>query len=370
MNKWEYLGSGQYNNVYVNAELGLVFKVQKIIDSNSKLDSPERSVRLWNEVNSVLDSNHVQAYTAYEEGLGSGWVCPYVVGTTPRDDEISQCLVEIYNHTGRIVIDAVVAENFVKTPEGKIVCIDIGFALRLQQQESEQLQSVRMHRQESSVSLGAWKNMHVKIHNYIEESTSRSIKTTDMLKALLFIQINRPDIHDVSFLLNDESIIQKLAMAYVAQLDINDEEAELVSEVIAKADADLERQRPLTIRNIQESCVQDMQTFIEKEQEHLNRISDNTAAARAKLAAVKSMHAAGEVVNVLDDDYEQFVDFEDLGDVICEVMEENDYPVHDGYDFMSNSSDARFEEVVGKSLLYEEVAASKEEFRYTIMRGS
>ena len=129
--KWQRIGAGNYNRVFRSEDRKLVLKVQL---NASDTDSPERSVRLWNLINSHLQP----PATIIESEHGLGWVCPFVEGERASDNDIPDALIDIYNKSGRIILDAV-ADNFVKTPDGKVVCIDIGMALRLDNEEQKRL---------------------------------------------------------------------------------------------------------------------------------------------------------------------------------------------------------------------------------------
>lgn len=48
---WVKIGQGSYNTAYKDENSTLVFKVQL---DKSNTDTPERSVRLWNEINNNL----------------------------------------------------------------------------------------------------------------------------------------------------------------------------------------------------------------------------------------------------------------------------------------------------------------------------
>ncbi len=52
MIKWKDLGKGSYNNTYISPDGLSVLKVCHKEDA--KTDSPERSVRIWNELNPDL----------------------------------------------------------------------------------------------------------------------------------------------------------------------------------------------------------------------------------------------------------------------------------------------------------------------------
>jgi len=119
---WSLLGEGAYNIAYINPQGTLVLKIQK--DKPYDTDLPERSVRLWNEINPHCTPEAYVVNTKY----GMAWVCPFIKGRQATDDEMSNAIIDIYNNTGRIVVDATAKNNFITTHKGKVVCIDIGMA--------------------------------------------------------------------------------------------------------------------------------------------------------------------------------------------------------------------------------------------------
>jgi hypothetical protein len=222
---WKVLGSGSYNTAYVNNKKTLVFKVQ--LDSNDMTDLPERSVRLWNEINSHIDP---KAELMNIQGLGNGWTCPYINGKQASDLEMGIGLIDIFNKTGRIVVDAAAPNNFIRTESGKIVCIDIGMALQLEEREKLQFVDTKLIRRNSITSLNTWQSLQDVYIPFFNKCSKLNLHvTSDTVKALLFIKQYRPDIFDVNFLKNDviysknnvnskASLVQLLALAYDKQL--------------------------------------------------------------------------------------------------------------------------------------------------------
>ncbi len=149
MPKWSYIGRGTYNDVYINQDRTMVLKIKKTHSFGQlpATDLPERSVRLWNEFNgdkfqgrkAELHSTEIDDPTHNRQGRYHGWVCPYVEGRQASDEEISNALIEIFNKTGRIVVDAPSPKNFITTPSGEVVCVDIGYALQAQLQEEREI---------------------------------------------------------------------------------------------------------------------------------------------------------------------------------------------------------------------------------------
>lgn len=205
--KWEKLGEGGYNKVYVNSERSLVLKIPK--DMRDETDTPERSVRLWNLINPDL-----QPKAAI---YNRGWTCPFVKGVQASDDDMVEALINIYQKTGRIIVDATAKKNFVKANDGKIVCVDIGMALDLESQEISKASGLR--RIPSEVSLSTWDNLKDDYEDFFDTCAENNPKTVQLIKALIFIQKNRLDMLDVSFLRNNPELISKLACAYDCQVN-------------------------------------------------------------------------------------------------------------------------------------------------------
>lgn len=88
--KWEFLGSGSYNRAYINRGTNTVFNTQSESVA-AATDSPERSVRLWNEINPHLRPK-AEVMTIMGE---KGWTCPFVEGTQATDKEMRLALVDI-----------------------------------------------------------------------------------------------------------------------------------------------------------------------------------------------------------------------------------------------------------------------------------
>ena len=207
---WMRLGAGTYNNAYRDLEWSKVLKVQKTFDEYlPPTDLPIRSVRLWNEINYGLLP---EAYITDSE-YGLGWVCPYIEGEEASDDEIQMALIDIYNRTGRIVVDATAHRNFIKASNGQIVCVDIGFALQMEKREADFL-SRTTNRRKSEVSLQAWNDTQLGFRDFFTQSYNKFPNSITTIKALLFIKANRPDIYNVDFLQDDPKITEQLALAY------------------------------------------------------------------------------------------------------------------------------------------------------------
>lgn len=210
--EWTKLGSGSYNQVYISKDRKHVFKIRHAgLDAiDSRPDVPERSVRLWNEINPALPA--VLAVTQY----GEGWICPYVAGSSPSDEEISRSVIDIFNRTGRILADAPGKDNFKKTPEGRVVCIDVGLALQLDKRD-EKFFVGTLKRSKSEVSLDTWRATGPNFGPFFAQASWSKPLTVNTVKALLFIESNRPDIFDVTFLNRSPDLITQLANGYDGQ---------------------------------------------------------------------------------------------------------------------------------------------------------
>ena len=213
---WQKLGEGTFNTVYVNDDKRCVLKIPKDVNQS---DAPERAVRLWNELNPDFGPAYVNMLLDCE----LGWICPYIEGRQASDEVMQDALIHIFNRTGRIVVDAVCPKNFVRMKDGRIICIDIGMALQLQQQE-ELLVQGGLRRSNSQVSLDTWNSLQLDYTKYFEDSKKVAPRTVETIKALLFLKRNYPDIYEVTFLKSQPDFIQTLAKNYDAAVSIPQKE--------------------------------------------------------------------------------------------------------------------------------------------------
>lgn len=186
---WNYLGSGSYNNVYRLHEGDLVYKIPRN-EHFSETEDPSRAVRLWNLINSDL----VPAAALLDEG----WIAPYISGTIPIETDICHSLIDIYNRTKRIVVDPGMSGNFIKQEgSGKTICVDIGYALRM---------DVLMSK--SQDSLDCW----LKMRNVFDVNMDNGGQDiANMAWALLFIAENYPEIENVDVLKNNPDLVLRLS---------------------------------------------------------------------------------------------------------------------------------------------------------------
>jgi hypothetical protein len=247
--EWSFLGQGNYNNAYISKDKAHVFKIQHagLDEEQSVPDTPERSVQLWNLINPKFRAEIAQTT------LGRGWICPFIESSNekqPTDKEISNALIDIFNKTGRIVVDAPGSGNF-KKMDGTIICVDIGMALQLEQRQQVFYQG-RLARSMSFASQKVWGGVEELYHEYFEIYAKISPETVQTIKALLFIQANRPDMLDVSFLTESPEHIPKLAMAYDKQETNHVDAGRQI----------LNEQRPIDLENIRQSCLKELYRYI------------------------------------------------------------------------------------------------------------
>ena len=259
---WIKLGTGSYNWAFRNASSTQVLKIQKDSTPDTDkspallLDKAERSVGLWNIINKGCGAPAFVTSVKITEGgrrkTWAGWVCPFVSGRQSTDNEIQPALIRIFNSTGRILADAVSPRNFLTTDDGKVVCVDIGMALQL-----DPLIPVGppgRSRRGSIISRDAWSNVEANFSEYFTHpyNTSTMQRSTNTVKALLFVKFNRPDICDADFLVGKDQLVNQLAAAYDGhQLHAT------------TAIGILNTLRPQTLSSIKESCVRELQRYIE-----------------------------------------------------------------------------------------------------------
>ena len=261
---WEYFGMGNYNIVYVNPNKSEVLKIQRISDSSADpsnesegskiqriaraLDVPIRSVRIWNTINSEV----TPLARIYEYKETVGWVCPFIEGRQANDKEMRTAVIDIFNSSGRILIDGTATKNFITTPSGQVICVDIGMALQLEKREYLINGSRR-----SFSSLDAWKLMEPGYQDFFQTNGKIYPHTIATTKALLFIKNMRPDILDLTFLKEDLTLTKLLAKAY----DVQYQHDASRDEVIAATER-LGRDYPETIEGIKKSCKHLLENYI------------------------------------------------------------------------------------------------------------
>lgn len=177
--KWRYLSEGSYNKVYRNPTKTIVAKVRKF---NSDItDTPERSVRIWNEIN----QNIFPPAKLVNLNGKAGWQSSYIEGRQSTDQEISHALINIFNATGRVVVDAVGKKNFLTTKSGQVVCVDIGMALLLEP-DGEQHAVPKHIKRGSLTSTKTWSLLHPSYYGFYHSYFSSYPNTVNTIKAILF----------------------------------------------------------------------------------------------------------------------------------------------------------------------------------------
>lgn len=201
---WKYLASGNYNDAYVGEMHNKKWVLKKAKSAQGKekyskaaaaMDTADRAVRLWNLINLDFPAKK----------YGDDWIAPFIEGVEPTPDEIGDAIIDLYQRTGRIVADALTPGNFKKTPAGEIICIDIGAALKLEENLEEE---------KSQASLDFWRETKRDYGGYFNRNSPRFSVIVKTTKALLFLQHFRPDVSDVSKLKINELLVEKLSKAY------------------------------------------------------------------------------------------------------------------------------------------------------------
>lgn len=244
---WTFLGEGSFNNAYKSNDGQFVLKIQKSRkkDLTSEIDRPLRSVRLWNELNSHLNAKA----SLFGAGDTVGWICPYIEGRQASDNEMSHALIDIYSKTGRIIVDATATNNFITTAKGEVVCVDIGMALKLHEDQN--------FSDTASISEDIWQDFSRPYDEFFSENKKWNPQATNTVKALLFLNKMRPDITDASFLKFNTMILIELANAY------DNISTGTAKQNLDKVLKDLEDQKPQTFDSIKQSCMLELQRYID-----------------------------------------------------------------------------------------------------------
>lgn len=274
-NNWQRLGQGGFNVAYVNLKKNLVFKV--VHSNDLELDTPERSVRLWNLINPHLRPKAKLATIKIDGETLYGWTCPYIkrqhsVATegddairaeksalsavlkdpelrAQEDQTIAKTVVDIYNRTGRVIADAPVVGNFVTTAQDQAVCIDIGMAVLLEQEENACLDVYG--RRKSVISNTAWEQSHAEMRQRFlqQRDTNPLPETVATTNALLFIRMYRPDITNADFLLSNVELRDNLVRAFNGDHEMG---KTLLAEI-----------RPVNLISMKNSCSEHILRYIQ-----------------------------------------------------------------------------------------------------------
>ena len=193
---WEFLGSGNRNFAFKSKDGKQVFKVQY---DGGMTDSPQRSVRLWNEINYRTGKAEIA-----QLGDFNGWICPFIEGRMAKDDEVFQTIITIYKETGRIVVDAIMPGNIVISSSGIPTCIDIGLALNLNS----------TNKRHSKASFHEWKKMQESINELFKLGMMHCPKSTNLIKALLYLSQLNISYIDAEQIGENDKLIAYLAIKY------------------------------------------------------------------------------------------------------------------------------------------------------------
>jgi hypothetical protein len=112
------------NSSSSSSSSSLIFeKLNEKID-NQSVNSPERAERKWAMIN-----QDIPVHVFWDEaGDALGWMTPYLGCEIPNDDLINSAVIDIYQRTGNIIVDACITSNFIKY-QGKAICIDMDLAI-------------------------------------------------------------------------------------------------------------------------------------------------------------------------------------------------------------------------------------------------
>lgn len=213
--EFHYFAHGNHNLAYLSVDRKWVLRMP-ILSDESSIDYPARLCRLWNLIN--------PEYPAVV--CDDVWISPFVesakskVGTTvvPTSVEISKKILQIYQATGRVLLDAFVKNNFVKAVNGDVVCIDVGAAFLFE----ERGDLPGLTRVKSNDSLDAWygrksersSNLSLKYRLAFErdQNDSRYALIISTIRALLYMQKHAPDFRATADLLPE--LLSNIAFAY------------------------------------------------------------------------------------------------------------------------------------------------------------
>lgn len=203
MDDWTLLGEGEYNKAYTNQDRTLVFKRSK--HDFEGLTVPDREVRIWNEINDHIET---PAYTHKR-----GWIAPYIHGFNSTIPQITHAVIDIYNRTGRIILDAFVQGNFKTTPQGDVICVDVDYALL---PDREQAHSGNGHQRRRSIaSLDVIDTIHRIIRKMVKDYRHpKAASVLNIQKALFYIAFNFPSVTDVSCLKHHPELVNQLSEGF------------------------------------------------------------------------------------------------------------------------------------------------------------
>ncbi|MFC7782141.1 hypothetical protein [Legionella taurinensis] len=176
---WLVLGNGSYNRVWRSAapDKSGIYRVLKYpLPSNDScvtaLSHNQRGVRLWNEINSPSRTGLPEAITSQ-----SGWIAPYIANTRPAtDEETANKVVEVYQATRRIVLDAATRGNVLtRLDTGEVIVVDVDLALNLRN---------------STASLNFAETLHERFQSYWNDPdlNKNMPNTLEVTRNLIFLE--------------------------------------------------------------------------------------------------------------------------------------------------------------------------------------
>lgn len=182
--EWKCFYEGLNYDIYFNIARDKVFK--RPTDSRQ---SASESVCLWNEINPDYTAEVCSGTVSTDQGkdVVSGWMAPYINGEKLSEDEIVDVVIEIYKQTGHVHADPFSYDNFIKTNEGVVVCIDIIGVNSLKR------------------ILESQENEHHELYEYFIENETISPRLSKIIPALLLLQYYRPDTRNLDLLKSKEN---------------------------------------------------------------------------------------------------------------------------------------------------------------------
>ena len=195
--QWKFIAKGGYNTAYlsdktytIEGHTSLWVLKQPIKNEQStgfkvseSLSHPDRAIRKWRLIN--------PNYPAWR--VSNGWIAPYIEHTNKKtkpacDKQIADKLIEIYQATGNVVVDACGLNNFLVAGD-EVVCIDVDLALQYDSDASENAFSC----------LVSQPHFNAYLDNCAKNFGSQ--RTVDVIKTLLYLDREACD-----FQLNKEHV--------------------------------------------------------------------------------------------------------------------------------------------------------------------
>lgn len=209
--KWTFYDYGAYNAAFRSEDGKQLLKVTHPNTGQSLTNLAERAAAVWNEINPGHPAAPCHIIHGYD-----AWVAPFIEGRPSTPYEVIGKLIDIFNSTRRVVIDAFGPGNFLTTADGQVICVDVGLALCLER---------RMERSVSDDSIATWEGSPRRSIssekknslNYLASLTQVGGHNRDHVHyifALLFLAEHMPEIEDASFLLGNTQLVNYIAVRY------------------------------------------------------------------------------------------------------------------------------------------------------------